>query len=312
MAATALAQEPGFREEQILDPQSRAWVTATQPAEPAADEFSTARELLADGKPTAARKLLKRWTHDHPDHERYADGAFLYGEACFEAGDFWAAYEQYEYVVENSSGDLFQKALSREVDVARAFLSGRKRMVWKIFRVAAYDEAIEMLDRVWERAPGTQLGELALRLKADYFFDKGDMDLAQDEYAALAREYPSGHYIRLAMLRSAVAAEATFPGVRFDSQPLVEADERYRQLEAAFPHYAERNQVDARLAGIREQRATKDLEIARWYERTRRPQAAVFYYQLVLHDWPDTLAASQAQRRLELLGAPLSREEDQP
>jgi len=42
------------------------------------------------------------------------------------------------------------------------------------------------------------------------------------------------------MLRSAEASEAAFPGIKFDDQPLVEADERYRQVLAAFPTYAER------------------------------------------------------------------------
>ena len=311
--AVYAVQEQQYRERQVLDPDSDEWVA--RPAEPAATptgELEEARSLLARGKTRQARRLLSRWVENNPDHGRYFEGRFLLGEAEFERGNYYRAYEHYEAVVENTAGELFRKALRRETDVALAFLSGEKRIVWKILRLPAYDEAVEILDRVWERVPGTRLGEDALRIKAGYFFEHGDMDLAQDEYANLAREYPGGRFTQLAMLRSAEAAEAAFPGIRFDDRPLLEAGERYRQVNRAFPVYARRENVEQRLEGIRQQRAEKDLDIARWYERTRQPAAAEFYYRLVLEDWDDTLAAAEARQRLRAMGVELDAEESQP
>ena len=192
------------------------------------------------------------------------------------------------------------------MDVARAFLSGQKRIVWKILRMPAYDDGIEALSRVWERIPGTRLGEQALRLIADYYFAVGDMDLAQDEYARLVREYPNGRYTSQAMLRSAEAAQSAFPGIKFDERALLEAEERYRQFQAAYPARAREEDVDARLENISRLRAAKDLDIAQWYERTRQPGAAAYYYQLVVRDRPDSLEATTARQRLEALGVDLT------
>ncbi|RMF81224.1 MAG: outer membrane protein assembly factor BamD, partial [Planctomycetota bacterium] len=234
------------------------------------------------------------------------EAVYLLGECYFQRGDFWKAYERFEQVVESTAGELFYKALRREMDVARAFLAGEKRIVWKVLRLPAYDDGIEILDRVWERAPGTRIGEEALKLKADYFFAVGDMDLAQDEYVALAREHPNGRFVQLAMIRSAEAAAAAFPGIKFDDRALVEAEERYRQVMDLFPAFAEREQAPARLEGIRNQRAEKDLDIAQWYERTGRPDAAAYYYRLVITEYPDTLAANEARVRLRALGEAFS------
>jgi len=301
--ALAGGQEQQYREREVLDSESDEWVE--RPEEPQVapgGELDQMRSRLARGEARKVRKQLQRWLKGHPDDERYYEGVFLLGEAAFECRDFYRAYEHYEQVVENSSGELFRTALRREKDVALAFLSGQKRIVWKILRLPAYDEGIEILDRIWERVPGTQLGEEALRIKADHFFNKGQMDLAQDEYAHLAREYPAGRFVQLAMLRSAVAAEASFPGIRFDDRPLLDAEERYRQLQRAFPIYAERQNVSERLEGIRQSRAEKDLDIARWYQRTKAPEAAEFYYRRLIRDWPDTLAASEARLHLRELG----------
>jgi tetratricopeptide (TPR) repeat protein len=292
-----------YRERQVLDPDTGEWVTEEITEEAPGDELGQARALLAEGTPAKARKLLQSWLKANgEDHERYYEAVYLLGETWFESKDYYRAYGQYELVVENTGGELFHTALYRERDVALAFLSGQKRIVWRIFRFPATDEAIDILDRIWERAPGTRLGEEALRTKADFRFNKGEMDLAQDEYANLARQFPNGRYTQFAMMRSAVAAEAAFPGIKFDDRPLLEADERYKQVQAAYPTYAERENVPQRLEGIRQQRGAKDLDIGKWYERTRQKAAAEYYYRLVLKDWGDTLAAAEARQRLRAMG----------
>jgi outer membrane protein assembly factor BamD (BamD/ComL family) len=299
-------QEQKYRERQVLDPNTNEWIEQEAPAEGApGNDLDQARADLARNRPSRARTLLNRWLKQNAEDERTYEATFLLGETYFETRDFWKAVKQYTLVAENTSGELFERANERTVDVSRAFLAGQKRIVWGFLRLPAYAEAVDLLDRVWERVPGTRLGELALKLKADYYFNNGDLDLAQDEYANLAKQYPSGRYVEFAMLRAAEAAEAAFPGIKFDATPLVEADERYRQVQSAFPTYAERENVPDRLQGIREQRAEKDLDIAQWYARTRQPSAAEFYYRQVLEDWPDTLAAADARTRLRAMGARL-------
>lgn len=298
------SQEQRYRERQVLDPQRQEWLDQEPPPDASpTNALDQARALLAAGEPKDARELLEDWLDEVPDDDRYYEALYLLGETWFESENYWKAVVQFQTVGENAAGELFHKANERCVDVARAFLAGEKRILWGIFRIPAYDDGIEILDRVWQREPGSRLGELALKLKADFYFERGEMDLAQDEYANLVAQYPSGRYVQLAMLRTAESAEAAFPGIKFTARPLLEAEERYRQLANTFPAYAERENVDQRLDGIRQQRASKDLDIAAWYERTRRADAAIFYYREILSDWPETLAAEQARARLQALGA---------
>ena len=298
--SAAALQEERFREREVLDPRTTEWVPS-QPS-PADEPLDLARRWLAEDQPRKARKLLKGWVKENGDHEHYYDGVFLLGEAYFECKDFWKAAEQYQIVMDNTAGEMFYLAVRRTMDVGRAFLSGEKRIVWRVFRLPAYDEGIELLDGVWERVPGTRLGETALKIKADYFFEAGEMENAGQEYALLAREYPNGRYARLAMLRSAESAEASFPGVKYSDQALLEADELYRRVLDAYPEYARREAVETRMAGIRETRADKDLDIGRWYVRAGVPDAGAYYYQLVLRDWPETAAAQDAAGELRALG----------
>jgi len=306
VSGAARAQQEQYGEREELDPATDAWrVAAPVAGDAAGTALDQARSYLARGESRRAFRILRKWVEENPDHERYYESRYLLGESYFERKYFYQAYEQYEEVIDNTAGELFFKALRRELDVARAFLSGEKRIVWRFLRMPAYDDGIQILDRIWERAPGTRLGEDALRLKADYFFATGDNDLAQDEYANLASEYPNGRFSRLAMLRAAEAADAAFPGIRFDDRPLVEAEERYRQVKSAFPQFAERELVDERLTAIRQKRAAKDLSIAKWYERTGRRGAAEFYFRQIIRQWPGTIEDADARTRLRALGIEL-------
>lgn len=302
-------QEQQYREREVLNPLTDQWeVKPPEAPTTPVGELQEARSLLARGQAGKARKIMEKWVKANKDNERYYEGLFLLGDACVETKDYYRAYEHYEQVVENTAGELFRSALAKEKDIALEFLAGKKRIVWRIFRFPAYDEAIQILDRIYQRVPGTRLGEQALLIKANYYYQRGDMDLAQEEYARLAREYPAGRFVQYAMLRSAESAEAAFPGIKFDATPLVESQERYRQLRATFPAYADRADVPQRLNGITELRAEKDLDIARWYQRTKRPSAAEYYYRLVVKDWPDTLAAAEARNRLREMGIQLEPE----
>ena len=299
----AAAQQERYRERTVLDPNSNEWVHLAEPD--MSDPLLAARAHLVHSEWRPARKLLEDWLKGHRDDERYYEGVFLYGESYFVGRDYWKAAEQYQIVMENASGELFYAAVRRTMDVARGFLAGQKRIVWKIFWLSAYDEGVTLLDRVYERVPGTSLGEDALKIKADYFFEKGQMQQAEDEYALLAREYPNGRFHRLALLQSAVSAQAAFAGVTHDDKPLLEATERYQQFQSVYPEYAERADVGARLAGIRETRGDKDIATAKWYEKSGHPAAAAYYYRVCIRDWPQTGAATQAADRLRVLGYPV-------
>lgn len=300
-----------FREREVLDPNRDAWVPA--PSEPVLTPLAAARQMITDGDEDDARDLLEDWLDDNPDDQNYYDAVYLMGEAYFADKKFWQAMEQFELVADSTAGELFFAAVRRSMDVARAFLAGEPRIIWKILRLPAQPDGVEILDRVEQRVPGTRIAQEAVKIKADYFFEDGQMRLAQDEYQRLYRDYPDGRYARAALLRSAVAAEASFAGIRFDDQPLIEADERYRTVQDVYPAYAEREAVAERRRGIRRQRAEKDLEVGRWYERSNNPEAAAFYYRLVIRDYSDTQAADEARDRLLNLGfmvqTPLEEEE---
>lgn len=299
-----------YAERLTYDPQTGEWLELA-PADPSTPEgqLELARAILARGDSSRefrrARKLLKKWVQNNYDSPRYAEGLYYYADAEFQLGYFMKSYELYERLLDDyGATELAERAFRNELVIAEVFLSGRWRKVWRgLIRLPAYDEALDILERIaTNRAPGTPIAEMAIKTKADYYYGKGDFSDAEQEYARLAREFPRSRYVRLALLRSAQAAFAGFHGVRFDDGSLVEAEERFEQFRSKYPRAAEEENVPLLLEQIRNMRAHKEYTIGLYYQRTKHPTAAAYYYRCVMRYWPDTTWASMAEQRLANLG----------
>ena len=115
------AQQQRFRERQVLDPNTQEWIDQAPSTQAApTDPVDQARAALAEDHPAQAAALLRKWQKGRGDDERYYESVFLLGESYFESKDFWKALKQYQIVADNASGELFDAANRRCVDVARA------------------------------------------------------------------------------------------------------------------------------------------------------------------------------------------------
>lgn len=310
----AADKEEKYAERQIFDPATGEWKAVAPPIAGTEDgDLELARSLLARADYDGARKAFKEWFKTHPDSARRPEALFYAAdtevsseEAKPNSGDLMQAYRWYEELLEGWAGtELADRAIRRELIIAEMFLfKGKKQKVFKgAFRVGATDEALTMLDRIAnEWAPNTALAEQALRLKADYHYDAGEFDEAEETYARLNREFGRGKYRRFALLRSGESALARFPGVKFDEADLLEAEVYFTDFQAKYPTYAAEADVASRLERIKDSKAQKDYLVGEYYEKTKKTNAAIFYYRRVVNTWPGTSWAVQASEKLSKLG----------
>jgi len=207
-----------------------------------------------------------------------------------------------EFLGEFAGMGLTSEALRLEIVIAETYLAGVKRKVWGLRWLSGEDTAFCILDEISADYPKSLLAEHAIKAKADYLFAKGEHALSELEYSRLLKDYPQSRHYQFCLRRSAEAALAGFEGVEYDEAALIEAEERYRDYRHFYPEAADREGVGLVLDGIREKRAEKDFSVGRYYERTDHLRSAIFQYQLVRERWPETLAATKATSRLELLG----------
>jgi len=304
--ATAIAAEerPIHREKLEYDPASAAWVQEPPPVPGTPEgDLRLARGAFADGDLRGANRRLIDWIQAYGDaHELYPQVAILRAEVEISRRDYYKAHKHLQQFLNEYAGtEHAVRAAELEFVIAEVFLSGTRRKFLGLRILKADDIAISILDDLTTNYPEANLGERAVKTKADYYFRQGEFSLAEMEYAQIVKDFPRSRYVRYSMRRSADAALASFNGIQFDDAPLIEAEERYRDYLVSYPGSGEQEGIGLVLQDIRSQRAAKEFEIGRYYERTGHNRAAAFYYRSTIDSWTDTIAASRAQERLDRL-----------
>jgi outer membrane protein assembly factor BamD (BamD/ComL family) len=307
VCSTVLAapKPPLYPERQVYNPVTGTWSVAPTPI-PGTEQgdLQLAMIDLAESRPKQAKDRLKKWLKKYPASELRGEGMVALGDAELAMDNRMQAYKQYEKALDQYPGlEGEERIVRNEFAIGVAFLAGVKQKVFGVFRFPAYEEGLDILEKVVQRTPGAALAEDAIKAKADYYYRNGEFALAETEYARLAQEFPRGRYPRLALLMSAQSALARFPGLSYDDSALWEARERFLSFRDRYPEYAEQENVSAFVRRIDETLAQKHLMIGKWYAKQKHAEPALIYYRAVVSRWPDSAAAVDARKRLSVLEA---------
>jgi len=303
-AIPAAAQQSRLRT-LTYDAKKKTWVETAPPRPGTAEgDLYLIRQAITEKRFRRASSRVKSFIKKYGTQDAlYPDVLIAKAEALMGRRNFVKAHEALQEFLASFNGTAgMSDALRLEFEIAESFLGGAKRKFLGLRILSGEDLALKILGEISADYPGNQYAELALKARGDYLFRTGDHALAELDYNRLIQEYPHSRYHQYALERAAEAALASFSGVRYDDAPLVEAAERFEEYRRAYPGEADREGVGLVLDSIREMRADKEFRIGRYYEHTDHLSSAVFYYKNVRTDWPGTVAASQATRRLELLG----------
>lgn len=293
----------------------RRWSQVESP-EPGSDGYiiAEARRLLAEDRPNEAFRILSDWIseHEHENNPWLAQAHLLRGDARLAQGREFKALYDYERVLKGYWGtEAFPVAIQRELEIARAYARGKKIRILG-FRISDGGEiAVELLIRIQEREPGSDVAEQAGIELADYYYRKRDLKLAHDAYDLYLRNYPRGEHRLRALQRLIQTDLARFKGPRYDSSGLLDARVRIEDFLERFPSEADRTGInEALIVRIDESLGAQLLDTAQWYLGRGDLPSARFVLERLLRNHPQTIAARRAQEIVTQRGWAIS--EPQP
>ena len=306
LGVAALLAAPAWGEDEELVRREGKWVKLAKPAKGTpAGEAAIVRQLVDRRKFRSALRSAKKFLKRYPTHKLREDVFCLAGDAEMGRGRYWQAYEWYEkQISEFPTGPRLERALDKEMTIARAFLAGKKRIALKVLRLKAFDDGIEIMHRVAEYAPGTERAELALLAVGDHHFGKGQWQGAVDSYDAYLRLFPKSRRAIHARLRAAEAMRRSYRGSKWDETPLIEAEQRYKDFALRHPAVTRKIGVDKVLKELRSARAAKRYQVGQYYLRTGKRESAAYYFKLVARDFADTEWAGRALAELAKIAPP--------
>lgn len=267
-------------------------------------ELIRIEEMINSGQYSHASARAVDWLVRNPNSPMRDRGLFLNAEALFRYGNRIKAFFYLDELMDEfPESKLFYPALEKQYQIADEFLPSDKHRPYKsrflgLPIVDREDEAIEMMYRIQQRSPGSQLAERALLRTADYYYADGQYDLAGDAYTAYARSYPRSPLLPRVKLRGAYANYAQFRGPKFDATPAIDARAQLAEVQGLYPEMSAEENVPRLINRIDQDFARKLLLTGNFYRRTNEPAGAVYLYRSVINAYPNSSEAAEAQAAL--------------
>jgi outer membrane assembly lipoprotein YfiO len=290
--------------QQTSELQSGRWVDVASPTtQPLTDpQLNRIEDLVANGRSRDAMKSAVAWLKANKESKLRDRGLFLMAEALYHYGDrIKSFYYLDELMDEHPDSPLFGQALEKQYQIADAYINGYRRRVFWLPLLSAREEGIEILFRIQQRSPRSQMAEKALLRTADYYYADSQYDLAADAYRAYSQSYPRSPYLSRVKLRQAYSNLAQFRGLRFDATPVVNARAQLQDIVAQFPDLAKQENIPEVLSRIDNTFARKLAVTANFYERTHEPRAAAYTYDVLIKNYPNSAEADDARRAVARL-----------
>ena len=293
------------------------WVPLrSDPLTPDQQRIVQARELLAENKPAAAKRILDAFIEEyqHTSNPLLASAYLYRGDALALDGDEYDALYDYEVVAKDFvATEEFPKAVERELQIGIRYVHGLKRKLWGLRWVDATDIGEELLIRVQERMPNSRLAERAAVELADYYYRVRDLPMASDAYEVLITNFPDSQHVPWARQRRIYANIGRFKGPNYDATGLRDAKVLIEEYEEVDPAAARRAGLsDALLARLDESMAAQMLEKARWYIRRGDAVSARFVLHRLVARHPQTVSAATGVRIIQENGWELQQEDPTP
>ncbi len=294
VSASAFAQA----EKYTLDALDR-WQKVAD-VDPASEEAQllAARRALLNGEASRAKNLANAFIERYPLSRYRADALLIRGDATLAEGDEYEALFDYEEIARRYAGtDVFIPTLERELEIATSYAKGLKKRLFGTVRILdASEEAQELLIRIQERLPGSELAERAGMELSDYYFNRREMMMAAESYRLFIENYPRSAQVNKARLRLIYAYIAGFRGPEYDASGLLEARAKLRSLQALQPGLAQQVGAAAILSRIEESEAAKFLSTASWYLEVNDPISAEQSIRRLVQRHPTSIATLEALR----------------
>lgn len=281
----------------------------------ARDQYNVAKEAFDKGQiglaKKAARRVVKRW----PMSDSAPAAQYLLGR-CYEARK-WdeRAFKEYQKAIEKYPKiENYDEIIKRQFAIANRFLRGQ----WfKLFGVIPFfpsmEKTVDMYNKIIrngpysEVAPQAQMNIGAAREKQHEYL------LAVKAYEKAADTYHDNKTIASdALFKAALAYKKQSETAEYDQTAASHAIAAFTDFITLYPDDPRVAEAQKIIAELRTEQARGAMKIARFYEKRRKYDGAMVYYNEVIAKDPNSSYATEARQRLDSLKRKIAATEAKP
>ncbi len=270
----------------------------------AKDQLAVAQEAFDAGQYRLALKAAKHTTKTWPLSDSSGRAQYLIGR-CYEARkmDERAFKEYQKALIKYPKLDNYSEIQQRQFEIANRYLGGQWFKLWGYIPFfPSMDRTAKLFDQVNKNGPYSEIGPKALMNIGMAREKQKDYRQAVRAYERAADKYYDRPKVGAdAMYAAGIAWNRLAKRAEYDQSLAGNAINFLNDFKALYPDDQRSEEATQIVSSLKTEQARGALKTAEFYEKYKRYQGALVYYNEVLVKDPKSSFAAQARERIEFL-----------
>jgi outer membrane protein assembly factor BamD len=246
----------------------------------------------------AARRVVRVW----PFSDYAPQAQYLVGRSQEERKNDEKAFKAYQTLLEKyPKSEHYQEVLSRQYVIANRYLAGQWFKLWGVIPFfPSMDKTVQMYEKLIKNGPYSEVAPHAQMNIGAAREKQSDYPEAVKAYETAADRYHD---------RKAVAADAIYKAAEaylkqattaeYDQSIAGHAIATYTDFMTLYPDDPRAAEARTKIANLRTEQSRGNLIVAKFYEKKKRWDGALVYYNEAIVRDPQSKYAEEARQRIE-------------
>ena len=248
----------------------------------------------------AARHVVKNW----PLSDYAPQAQYLVGR-CYEAKKKdQKAFKEYQVVIDKyPKNDKLDDVLRRQYEIANRFLGGQRFRLWNTIPLyRSMTRTAGLFEQIVASGPYSEVGPYAQLHVGESLEKAKDYPGAVKAYERAADRYNDRPEIAAdAIYRQGMAWNKQAKTAEYDQGAAGQAISTLTDFMVIYPDDKRVPGIEKDVSSLRTEQARGSFEIAKFYEKHKKWNGALIYYNEVLLRDPDSPYAPQARAKIEAI-----------
>ena len=259
----------------------------------------------------AANRTVKQW----PLSDYAPDAQYIVGRSYEEKKNDERAFKEYQKLVEKyPKYSKYDEVLKRQYEIAQRFLGGQWFKLWGTIPIyPSMEKTADLYEKLIKNGPYSEVGPKAQMDIGVAREKRKDFDLAVKAYEKAADRYNDRADVAAdALYKAGLAYQKQAKTAEYDQNAAAQAIATLTDFMALYPNDKRIPEAQKIIEDLRTEQSRGNFNIAKFYEKTKRYDGALVYYNESILKDPNSSYAAEAKKRIEVLKQKLGRTEEQP
>src|SRR6266704_1800684 len=248
----------------------------------------------------AARRVVRVW----PLSDYAPQGQYLVGRCYEETGQDEKAFKEYQRVLEKQPKiSNYEEILQRQVAITDRFLAGKWFRLWGYIPFfPSMERTADMYEKIVKNGPYSEVAPQA-QLKVGAAREKqSNFSAAVKAYELAADRYHDRPQVAAeALYRAGLAYNKQAQTAEYDQSTAGQAIATFTVFITLYPNDARVPQTQKIITSLKSEQARGNFQTAKFYEKYKKWNGALVYYNEVLLRDPNSPFATEARERIDTL-----------